>query len=292
MSQGIIDRFQELFPPMYKEGEGLKYSLSVLVHRIRILAIGAALFVVLASACWFIVPVSISTLNDWYGIVPRFVLVSFLAWIAWIVISFYRKLSRDMDEMHASRKPVDDESEMKELAALAATMFVVSYSFPSTRQIETNSNFSALLQVAREIESHEQTPLSEFSKVERQKIRRKSLETAFETYNLFAMSGYTLTAPGQVNEDVIAAISQKVAGTVKAPQTTAEAIVRIPSLSWLSGISKMDYSESSSPKGEKKPEDTIAHVIRWLRSINVGLNEHPLSGTTIRIKVGKKNKKD
>ena len=291
MSQGIIDRFQELFPPMYKEGEGLKYSLSVFVHRIRILTIGAALFVVLASACWFIVPVSISNLKDWYGIAPRFVLVSFLAWIAWIVIPFYRKLHRDKVEMIASRNSVDDESEIKELAALAATMLVVSHSFPPVQRKGVDSNFSALLQVARAIKTHEQTPMSEFSKAKQLEIRHKSFETAIEIHNLFAMSGYILTAPGQVDEDGIVAISRKVAGAVKNPHTTSQAIFRIPSMSYLSSISKTDYSESSGHKGEQKPEDTIAHVIRWLKSINVGLYDRSLSGNTVMIKFEEKNKK-
>ena len=57
IARKILTRFQERFPPMYREGEGLRYSLSVFLGRVRALAIGTALFLMLVCvwAYWFVV---------------------------------------------------------------------------------------------------------------------------------------------------------------------------------------------------------------------------------------------
>jgi hypothetical protein len=234
------------------------------------LAIASFVFIMAALAAWFVVPSSISTVNEWLQLGTRAVLVVFAGAIAWRIIAFIRSLNRRLDEMRASRVE-DKEAEMRELAAIAATMAVASGAFPLKRRQIVDSEIAAMLRIAREIETQNKRIVSSLSGIPN--VTERSLETACDIYNLFVQSGYKLSTPRKTDDVAIGHISRKVVESVQSGRSAIGPSNQLHAIFQRSKIVEIIGLEPGENESDPEQIAKIGRLILWLRSIEVGLVE-------------------
>jgi hypothetical protein len=130
MSNQILSRIHRVFPPMFKRGEGLDYTLAVFRRRIMSFFWAFLILAIAFMVCWFVVPPSLSTQGDWYRLIRNAVIVIIGIFAAGWAFMYVRKMNREIAEtraLRASGPPINDAEEAQQFGqALAAIMAIAS----------------------------------------------------------------------------------------------------------------------------------------------------------------------
>lgn len=118
-ARDLLSRYEQWFPPMYREDRGISYTLSVFVSRVALLVKVCAAITIAFVVIWFLGQ------NSILGIYQRLAIVAVTGFGGWQLFKLLRHFNREAAERRLNPSPDITAEDSRELAQLVGGAWMV-----------------------------------------------------------------------------------------------------------------------------------------------------------------------
>ena len=267
----VISRYEEWFPPMYREDQGVSYSFSVFLSRFILLGKVCVALVAAMAAFWFV-----TDSRDLRGGFLRLLVVAAVGYGAWRVLGVWRQFNREAAERKLN--PSADESlrDRKEIAQLVSGAWMLMTVAGSAKVEKPSLDEPAIHRVIKCL-VYEKTEGKPFvwssDKPESMRVVTGCVESAQELQVLVRLSKSRLVLDEGKRRSVVSGTARSLLVEALRRQDVfiefEPGVRRRPSLKPM-----IEIIGVASTKGELHYDDpTVAvdSVVNWLESIQVSI---------------------